>query len=126
MEESERLRCNIDPLEVPIKRRFLVSSTARLLPYTSDSISTIIVDVWSSKCSKSSPSRMYNLPSTGFTALSNISISKDEKETFGSAGRKASMTKSVIEIPVGNCQLVSLTELGCKRVSRIPAELTSG
>ena len=55
---------------------------------------------------------MYNRPSTGLTALSYISMSSGEKDTFGSAGRRASMTMSVIEIPVGSCQLVSLIELG--------------
>ena len=53
-------------------------------------------------------------------------MSNDENDTFGSAGRSASITISVIEMPVGNCQLVSLSEFGSRRASRTPLELTSG
>ena len=69
---------------------------------------------------RSSLTNMKRLPSNGLTAVSCIVISMGEKETCGSTGLSASMTRSSIVIPVGKSQYASVREYGSNGASRIP------
>jgi hypothetical protein len=54
------------------------------------------------------------------TTESYIVISIGVNETLGSTGLSASITKSVIVIPVGIFQYASLKEFGDRAASRMP------
>ena len=101
------------------------ASTARLLPCTPSSMSTILLLACSSRCRRSSSSRTYSLPSTGLVALSWMMVDSVENETLGSAGLRASITRSEMVTPLGSSHEASLTEFGCSQVSSTPSS-TSG
>ena len=69
---------------------------------------------------------MYILPSNGLEALSWIKTLVVEKETLGSAGLSASITRSSMVIPLGSSQEASLTELGWSQVSSTPSSTSGG
>ncbi len=79
-----------------------------------------------SRCSKSSSTNRYSLPSNGLKALSCIVTVRGVSESLGSTGLSASMTRSVISMPVGSCQDASLIEFGLSEVSSTPSIRVGG
>ena len=80
----------------------------------------------SSNCRRSSSTRIFILPSIGLYALPWIETSRGLNDSFGSTGRRASITKSVISIPVGICQEASLIVFGFNDASKIPPTRLGG